>query len=82
MTDARHAQQSANSALRQMDLEEFVRRLRSDTAKAETEKRFALFLGAGCSVSSGIPAAGGLVQDRWLPRLRDYQAPTRSRIAS
>ena len=29
------------------------------------------FFGAGCSVSSGIPAAGALVRDRWLPELRN-----------
>jgi Tfp pilus assembly protein PilF len=61
--------------IRSVSLEEFVRRLRADT---HAEKRFALFLGAGCSVTSGIPSAAGLVRDRWLPRLRDYQAPNRA----
>lgn len=66
---------STESVVRSIGLEEFVRRLRADT---NAEKHFALFLGAGCSVTSGIPSAGSLVRDRWIPRLRDYQAPHRS----
>jgi Tfp pilus assembly protein PilF len=66
---------TANAPIRSINVEEFARRLKKE---ASAEKRFALFLGAGCSVSSGIPAAGALVQDHWLPRLRDYQAPLRS----
>jgi len=65
----------APEILRSIDVEEFVRRLR-ETVKAD--KRFALFLGAGCSVSSGIPSAGDLVKNHWLPRLRDIRAPERS----
>jgi Tfp pilus assembly protein PilF len=61
------------SKLRQMEVDEFVRRLKLEDQNQE--KKFALFLGAGCSVSSGIPAAGTLVKDRWLPRLRDIRAP-------
>lgn len=38
-------------------------------------RRVAFFIGAGCSVSSGIPTAGELVLDHWLPRLRDRDAP-------
>ncbi len=60
--------------IRSIGVDEFVRRLRTE---ASAEKRFALFLGAGCSVTSGIPAAGTLVKDRWIPRLRDYKAPDR-----
>ncbi len=66
--------QPAAQPIRSIDVEEFVRRLRAETS---AEKRFALFLGAGCSVTSGIPAAGTLVKDRWIPRLRDYRAPHR-----
>jgi hypothetical protein len=33
------------------------------------DSKFALFLGAGCSISSGIPSAASLVQN-WLPRLK------------
>lgn len=59
--------------LRKISADEFARRLK-DTSR-ESDKRFAFFLGAGCSVTSGIPAAGGLVRDHWLPRLRGYRAP-------
>jgi len=60
-------------AFRRISAEEFARRLK---VMAEgTDKRFAVFLGAGCSVSSGIPAAGDLVRGQWLPRLRDVCAP-------
>jgi Tfp pilus assembly protein PilF len=66
---------TTNKALRRISAEEFARRLKIMTK--ETDKRLALFLGAGCSVSSGIPAAGNLVKDQWLPRLRDVCAPER-----
>jgi tetratricopeptide (TPR) repeat protein len=56
-----------------MQGDEFARRL--SAAVQEQDKRFAFFIGAGCSISSGIPAAGPLVQDQWLPRLRDFCAP-------
>src|SRR6478736_5672974 len=71
---AKKKNQPAAQPIRSIDVEEFVRRLRAETS---AEKRFALFLGAGCSVTSGIPAAGTLVKDRWVPRLRDYRAPHR-----
>ncbi|MFH0957455.1 MAG: tetratricopeptide repeat protein [Pseudomonadota bacterium] len=61
--------------LRTITLEEFPRRLKLTTE--ETDKRFAFFLGAGASVSSGIRAAGDLVKLDWLPRLRDVSAPHR-----
>jgi|GEM_PF-313576 len=54
--------------------EEFARRLRSSTD--EIDKSFAFFLGAGCSITSGIPAAGRLVIDEWLPHLRALRAPS------
>lgn len=60
-------------SLRKISADEFARRLKVTTEQAD--KRFAFFLGAGCSVSSGIPAAGVLVKDDWLPRLRDLRAP-------
>lgn len=62
-------------ALRKISADEFARRLGQTTS--EQDKRFAFFIGAGCSVSSGIPGAGGLVKDNWLPRLRDFLAPNR-----
>jgi tetratricopeptide (TPR) repeat protein len=49
---------------------EFVNRLRH--CLTEHKQRVTWFLGAGCSVSSGIPTAGGLV-DRWLRQLYDLQ---------
>jgi Tfp pilus assembly protein PilF len=60
--------------LREMGVDEFVRRLRRDDG---ADKRFAIFLGAGCSVTSGIPAASRLVTEYWLPRLRELRAPDR-----
>jgi Tfp pilus assembly protein PilF len=57
--------------LRQMSAEEFVRRLHA--AMEEEDSRFVFFLGAGCSISSGIPDAGTLVRSRWLPRLMQVQ---------
>ncbi len=59
--------------LRKMSAEEFARRVKMITLG--TDKRFAIFLGAGCSVSSGIPAAGALVKDHWLPNLRAICEP-------
>jgi protein O-mannosyl-transferase len=64
---------SKTRPLRRISAEEFARRLRMITK--ETDKWLAVFLGAGCSVSSGIPAAGDLVKGQWLPRLRDFCAP-------
>jgi len=63
------------SPLRRITGEEFARRLKATIQEAD--KRFAFLLGAGCSVSSGIPAAGPLVKDHWLPRLRNLCAPDR-----
>lgn len=59
--------------LRRISADEFARRLK--VTSQEADKRFAFFLGAGCSVSSGISAAGNLVKNDWLPRLRDVCAP-------
>ena len=64
--------------LRQMTNMEFIRRLKVDCDAAD--RSYALFLGAGCSVSSGIPASASLVKDQWLPRLRDLCAPESKNI--
>ncbi len=61
--------------LRRIGAAEFSRRLKG--VAGEADKRVAFFIGAGCSVSSKIPAAGSLVRDHWLPRLRDVRAPHR-----
>src|SRR4051794_31877736 len=59
--------------LRTLSGQEFARRIAG--AVKEPDKRYAFFLGAGCSVSSGIPAAGPLVRDDWIPRLKTFCAP-------
>ena len=50
--------------------EHFVRNMKRHME--EHEARFVFFLGAGCSISSGIPGAARLVGD-WLPRLHYEQ---------
>jgi Tfp pilus assembly protein PilF len=59
--------------IRQIDVTEFVNRLH--VAHADGKGKFAFFLGAGCSKSSGIPLAGELVKDNWLPRLHAMRKP-------
>src|SRR5215213_3428116 len=51
-----------------MSAGEFVRRLRSYVDQAD--RHYVFWLGAGCSVTSDIPAATGLVRDDWLPQLQ------------
>ena len=55
-----------------MAVKEFCARL----AKARKGQggMYAFFLGAGCSVTSGIPTAAPLVKDDWLPKLRELDA--------
>src|SRR3712207_3040843 len=50
-----------------MSAPEFVRRLHAQAG--EPDRHYVLWLGAGCSVTSGIPAAGSLVKEQWLPKL-------------
>jgi len=69
-----------SDALRTISPVEFARRLRGLSEQADN--RFAFFLGAGCSISSGIPSAGELVEQHWLPQLRDLRAPERQDIAA
>lgn len=54
--------------INEMDAGEFVRRLKHDIEDYEDSK-FVFFIGAGCSISSGIPGSKDLVK-RWLPRLK------------
>ena len=54
--------------MQQISIKEFAGRLR-DSVTHNPETHVVFFLGAGCSISSGIPAAGGLVTE-WLKRLR------------
>ncbi|MCF7669366.1 MAG: SIR2 family protein [Verrucomicrobia bacterium] len=58
---------------RKISAEEFSRRIRM--MSEHPDSRFAFFVGSGCSVSSGIPAAGTLVKNEWLPRLASLRAP-------
>jgi len=60
-----------NEGLRCISAEEFVKRLRQVAGQHDTH--YAFWLGAGCSVSSGIPGAADLVRERWLPRLREVR---------
>jgi len=54
----------------EIPLEEFVRRLRRLLTR---DSRLAFFLGAGASMSSGIPGAGKLA-DRWVHELYETEA--------
>ncbi len=53
--------------LREIHVQQFVRRFKERIV--ELDGRYAFFLGAGCSISSGIPGAKQLVQ-RWLVALK------------
>lgn len=55
--------------------DEFARRLK--VVCKQNDKRHAFFIGAGCSISSGIPDSNHLVKEVWLPMLRDLRAPER-----
>ncbi|HUU45906.1 MAG TPA: tetratricopeptide repeat protein [Acidobacteriota bacterium] len=66
---------NGSKPLRKMPAPEFARRLREWTCAED--QRFAFLLGAGCSVSSGIPASAELVKKHWLPRLHKILAPGR-----
>jgi Tfp pilus assembly protein PilF len=66
----------ADPPLRKMSASEFARRLK-DNAN-DQDRHYVFWLGAGCSVSSGIPASSSLVRDVWLPRLHNWQDTTES----
>ncbi|MEH6698917.1 MAG: SIR2 family protein [Brevundimonas sp.] len=57
-------------------LPEFAERLRERLV--DNQQDVVWFLGAGCSISSGIKAAGGLVDD-WLNKLHEMRAPDHDR---
>lgn len=67
-----------SETFRKMTAGEFTRRLKKMCEHPDS--RFAFFLGAGCSVSSGIPDAARLVRQHWLPRLRDLRDPARKDV--
>ena len=54
--------------MQETSLEEFVRYIHERLTDDGDDGHFAFFLGAGCSISSGIPGAATLVRG-WLPRL-------------
>ena len=54
-----------------MPAEEFARRLALSAGHHDTH--YAFWIGAGCSISSGIPGAATLVSDRWLPQLQQVR---------
>ena len=67
--------------LRRISADEFVSRLKQSVVRPD--QRYAFFLGAGCSITSGIPSAGKLVRDPeshsdWLRRWRDVRSPNTS----
>ena len=64
-------------SLNRISADQFARKL-AQRSDSQRERRYTFFLGAGCSRSSGIPTARELVQDQWLPRLRDWMAPERT----
>jgi tetratricopeptide (TPR) repeat protein len=57
--------------VKEMKVDEFVRRLKTLVTHNDDSK-FVFFLGAGCSISSGIPGAAKLVRG-WLPRLKEMK---------
>jgi len=68
------------AALPEIDARELVGRL--ERCEGESDRRFAFFLGAGCSRSAGIPTSRELVVHRWLPRLCEEKAPGRADFES
>lgn len=60
---------SSLQELKQIELDEFVRRFKKDL-DSRPDNQYCFFFGAGTSYSSGIPLAGQLVRDRWLPELK------------
>jgi tetratricopeptide (TPR) repeat protein len=54
--------------LTQLPVGEFVRTLK-DKVDNFSDSKFVFFIGAGCSISSGIPGAADLVK-KWLPRIK------------
>lgn len=59
------------AGIREMEVQEFIRRFKN--LIENTDAKFSLFLGAGCSVSSGIPTARSLVLDTWIPKLKEIE---------
>ncbi|MGN6485050.1 MAG: SIR2 family protein, partial [Thermomicrobiales bacterium] len=62
-------------SLRILSADQFVRELHTHVTDGYSAAQYAFFIGAGCSISSGIPGARSLVRDRWLPKLQAILAP-------
>ena len=60
--------QEKEERLQRISAVEFVNRIKEDCSVPD--KSYALFIGAGCSVSSGIPDAASLVKE-WVEKLYD-----------
>lgn len=58
------------TAPRALDLQEFARRL--SALLHDSDSKIVWFIGAGCSVSSGVPTAASLVST-WLPQLKERE---------
>jgi Tfp pilus assembly protein PilF len=59
-----------------MEPDRFVRTIRNYTSENGSESKYAFFIGAGCSISSGIPGAASLVKERWIPDLQRIIDPS------
>ena len=60
-----------DTEIKSIGIQEFVRRFKQ--LIEYNDAKFCFFLGAGCSVSSGIPTAGTLVDNVWLPKLKELE---------
>ncbi len=60
-----------DTEVKSIGVQEFVRRFK-DLIENKNAK-LCFFLGAGCSVSSGIPTAATLVENLWLPKLKELK---------
>lgn len=58
--------------MKEIPVQVFVRQVHDIISNNQTS-RFAFFLGAGCSRSSGIPTASELVRNYWLPKLKEIE---------
>jgi hypothetical protein len=66
------------ATIKEIGVQEFVRRFKN-LIKSNGAK-FSFFLGAGCSVTSGIPTAGNLVDTLWLPKLHELETGTHKNL--
>lgn len=60
-----------DTEIKSIGVQEFVRRFKR--LIEDNDAKFCFFLGAGCSVSSGVPTAGTLVDSVWLPKLKELE---------